>query len=96
MEANKITMLESVANSAAFPMNFEFSGETKDGIPAINTKVAFGLTKREMMVMSAMKGLISGGKDITIPAVLEEVAKKSIDMADELLKQLYPETQHPH
>lgn len=75
---------------AAYPMNFEYTGEV-DGIPSINTKTSFGLTKREYFAALAMQGLLTGiEQNATI--YYHEVAKDAVIAADELINQL---NKHP-
>jgi len=87
MESNEIIKVNG--NNAAFPMNFEYSGETKDGLPSINTKTAFGLTIRPLFAAMAMQSILG----LNLPHENDEkgflrIGELSVKAADALIESL--------
>ena len=84
-----VEIIKSNATNAAFPLNFEYSGETPDGIPSVNTKTAFGLTKREYIATKLLAGILSTQTRDEIKYGLDDMLPLlAVKYADLLLIQL--------
>lgn len=87
METSEI--IEAIGDSAAYPMNFEYSSENNQGIPSINTKTAFGLSKREYYSALALPVILKFAFDNGLgKGMFQSVANDAVTAADALIEAL--------
>lgn len=73
-------------NKPAYPVTVDWDDVQKK---TFTTTEKQGLTKREMFAMAAMQGLLNHSNNHWMKNITPEgYAKKAIELADELLKQL--------